>query len=55
MREKRENLKRRQQLERQADIDARRAARLAPLSLERPAPRLTLPPPSQETHDRVKV
>jgi 4-amino-4-deoxy-L-arabinose transferase-like glycosyltransferase len=55
MREKRENLKRQRQLERQAEMDARRAARLAPLSLARPAPRLTLPPASNETRDRVGV
>jgi hypothetical protein len=55
MREKRENLKGQQQLERQAEIDARRAARLAPLSLARPAPRLTLPPTSNETRDSVEV
>jgi hypothetical protein len=55
MREKRENLKRRQLLERQAEMEARRAARLAPLSLARPAPRRTLPPPPHETRDRVEV
>jgi hypothetical protein len=58
MREKRENRKRQQQLEREAEIAAMRAARLAPLSLARPAPRLTLPETAQdaqETRDVLKV
>jgi 4-amino-4-deoxy-L-arabinose transferase-like glycosyltransferase len=55
MREKRENRKRQEQLERQAELAAVRAARLAPLSLARPRPRAALLPEPQEAHETREV
>jgi len=55
MREKQENRRRQAQFEREAGIAARRAARLAPLSLARPRPRATLPPAPQDSREVTNV
>ncbi|HVF42057.1 MAG TPA: glycosyltransferase family 39 protein [Pyrinomonadaceae bacterium] len=55
MREKRENRRRQEQVEREAELAAIRAARLAPLSLERPRPRAALGPAPHESRDTREV
>jgi hypothetical protein len=55
MMERRENRKRQEQAAREAEIAARRASRLAPLSLERPLPRDGTSPAKHEPRGVLKV
>src|SRR4051812_8563245 len=55
VKERRENRKRQEQLLREAEIEARRASRLAPLSLARPLPRSGTSPATHEPRDVMKV
>jgi hypothetical protein len=55
MRERREDRKRREQSAREAELAARRAARVAPLSLARPLPHATLSKSAQPTRDALEV